>query len=63
MWQAITGTKSDLTRSRVEFDVKKIKKNTKIGWFILKMCAELRFDRKNFTTLSNSLFDTSKIED
>ena len=24
---------------RVEFDVKKIKKNTKISWFILKMCA------------------------
>ena len=24
---------------RVEFDVKKIKKNTTISWFILKMCA------------------------
>ena len=45
---------------RVEFDVKKITKNTKISWFILKICAEPRFDQ--IVPLASSISKRSKCE-
>ena len=47
----------------VEFDVKKNKNNKKlVGSFLRCACNHVLLE-KNFTALSNSLFNTSKIED
>ena len=53
--------KFKLTSCRFEFDVKE--KQRKISWFLLNICVFPRFARENFTVLSNSLFNTSGIED